>query len=1292
MLCDMTLLKELHKKTFYLASPDKTILGVIPDPQDKKGTFKLTPYSEISFSVRKTGENSLIYDQITKMQKVFIEDIGWFILDEPTISLDGTSQTKSCQMYSAEHELTHRMLRSFYLNTNDAGSIGSMENGFAEFYNAENPEKSALHLVLEKYPGWSIGYVHPLLANKKAIGSFSVDSQDVYSFLTDDLSKAAECLFLFDIMDFTISAYPWSQFGETFDVFLSHDSLIKSLRCSPVDEDDLVTALAVSGADGLSIREVNCGFDYLYDLTYFYDKMPPGLVSSWKAYQIKFNGRIKDYRESIVTYTKSKESCGLLQNILPAQADSEDWAEYGIAALTSILNNTNLTIENYINMGFHEIDSEYYKDYIRYVEKKNTLQAEISKKESEYQQLEKMAEENLANLQTIAADVSWENNFTPEQISLLSSYIREGDFEDDTFLTTDIFTYEQIIQKKWELKEHAAECLSEMSQPQYAIDTELVNLAELPAYAPILDKISLGHLITVMFNDFVDIPLRLLSFSLDFDDISTVSVEYSNMKRSRNGISDLAYLLDNSSSSSRRSSASHSGQGGSGSMSSDEYVTHEELKSQLFNLSIGSSSGAAFSSQELGYLNALVNGRFNTLEGSYLVTKIIEADEGTIGRLTSSILSSGYADIDRIVSENADIKVLESQAANIDTLLSGNVGSGLVQTIHLTADNVSIEDAFVKELISSKISVGDLVAHTSSANEIVLISDESNNPLIAFKNGTQQFYDDNGKVRVQIGRDEMGRFSFVLYDESGTGILLDSTGIKESAIQDGLIKNDMLAGRITKDKLGFNTVDTDENGKVDISSITADGQGLDVKFTTIEEKVTDLISDIDIGGRNLLTETSDIYNDITVDKNRGSLYPPLIIADIDLAPKEKITFSFFAKTVSGKKLRAEIEFYNSPDNKSSIFSENFLQSQEGRLYVTAPVKEGFSQIRLYINADLTSSTISSTSVEFVRCLKLERGNRPTDWTPAPEDMNSRLAEITSTIDNVSLTVDQNTKSIEQKVSKSQIVTVKQDIKNDEGDQITEEVEKNIIDAVNHTIQRVEDTRSQISKTTTTMDGLQTSIQELNNQTISTAESLETKIKDLTVIKNTEDEPMTVQEFFNDYKQTAREETSRMTAFFENALSNGSVLSGTFESFVTRTAEQLTASFVKSEELDTIRSDISHTAEMTSFMYTRYFSPDTTGIRFSQNGLTVYRSDGSDSIISRTVLDENGLTGYARISDAETKIFYLTDTGSSQKETTVDTGVINFKASMNDSSPSFKTEVQNMTRGGNIKKVLVFIKP
>ena len=179
MLADMQLLKDLHLKKFYLANPDRTLLGVLSDLTDKRGTFRLTPYSEVSFSMTRTPENESMYLQLTKLQKIFLEDIGWFILEEPDVSSDGISETKRCTMYSEEYELTGRMLRNFYLNTNTPGSIGTAEDGFVTFYNEENPSLSALHLVLEKFPRWTVGYVHPLLANAKAIGAFSLDCQDV---------------------------------------------------------------------------------------------------------------------------------------------------------------------------------------------------------------------------------------------------------------------------------------------------------------------------------------------------------------------------------------------------------------------------------------------------------------------------------------------------------------------------------------------------------------------------------------------------------------------------------------------------------------------------------------------------------------------------------------------------------------------------------------------------------------------------------------------------------------------------------------------------------------------------------------------------------------------------------------------------------------------------------------------------------------------------------------------------------------------------------------------------------
>ena len=53
-----------------------------------------------------------------------------------------------------------------------------------------------------------------------------------------------------------------------------------------------------------------------------------------------------------------------------------------------------------------------------------------------------------------------------------------------------------------------------------------------------------------------------------------------------------------------------------------------------------------------------------------------------------------------------------------------------------------------------------------------------------------------------------------MYDETGKGVLIDSTGIKESAISDGLIKNDMIANNtISKEKLSFQAVEKDADGK-----------------------------------------------------------------------------------------------------------------------------------------------------------------------------------------------------------------------------------------------------------------------------------------------------------------------------------------------------------------------------------------------------------------------------------------------------------------------------------------------
>lgn len=138
---------------------------------------------------------------------------------------------------------------------------------------------------------------------------------------------------------------------------------------------------------------------------------------------------------------------------------------------------------------------------------------------------------------------------------------------------------------------------------------------------------------------------------------------------------------------------------------------------------------------------------------------------------------------------------------------------------------------------------------------------------------TQTFRDKDGNIRIQIGEDAKGDFAFVLYNEGGTGILMDSTGIKESAIADGLIKNNMIADKtIGKEKVDWESAgaNTDENGNPiwNAAQITIDNEGVDVKFSSIlnelqiisqkTEALSRLVNSIDLYGEQIFTETNGV--------------------------------------------------------------------------------------------------------------------------------------------------------------------------------------------------------------------------------------------------------------------------------------------------------------------------------------------------------------------------------------------------------------------------------------------------
>lgn len=163
---------------------------------------------------------------------------------------------------------------------------------------------------------------------------------------------------------------------------------------------------------------------------------------------------------------------------------------------------------------------------------------------------------------------------------------------------------------------------------------------------------------------------------------------------------------------------------------------------------------------------------------------------------------------------NAQIEILNGNYANIKTLMSGGAGIGDLQNIHLTTKNAVIDSALIRSAVIETVAVSDLLAGTISTNKFTIASDDGG---IRIQGATQQWSDANGIVRMQAGRDANGDFTFSLFDKTGKGVLIDSTGIKENAITDGLIVNKMVADNagIAGSKLDIPSVVSEINGSTE---------------------------------------------------------------------------------------------------------------------------------------------------------------------------------------------------------------------------------------------------------------------------------------------------------------------------------------------------------------------------------------------------------------------------------------------------------------------------------------------
>src|SRR5690606_22974102 len=109
--------------------------------------------------------------------------------------------------------------------------------------------------------------------------------------------------------------------------------------------------------------------------------------------------------------------------------------------------------------------------------------------------------------------------------------------------------------------------------------------------------------------------------------------------------------------------------------------------------------------------------------------------------------------------------------------------------------------------------------------------------------------------------------------------------------------------------------------------------------------------------------------------------------------------------------------------------ENAIQPGQSGYFVMTFVAPADSQItRVYIATRHSSGNAGSSTVKFKE-VKLEKGNKATDWTPAPEDIDEKFTDIEGTLVSHSTKIEQNAQQIQLRATKAEVDTLTNRISN-----------------------------------------------------------------------------------------------------------------------------------------------------------------------------------------------------------------------------------------------------------------------
>lgn len=470
-----------------------------------------------------------------------------------------------------------------------------------------------------------------------------------------------------------------------------------------------------------------------------------------------------------------------------------------------------------------------------------------------------------------------------------------------------------------------------------------------------------------------------------------------------------------------------------------------------------------------------------SIKNNYLQTNEADIKYATIEKLdgVEGKFEDFYAkDFEAAVSKIED---LTAEVEKVNTLMFGSASGGSLTTEFSNSIVANIGDAQIKSAMIESIAADKITSGKIYTNLVEILSESGN---LDIADNTIQIKDDKKIIRVQIGKDANSDYNMYVWDKSGN-LMFDALGLTENGVKREIIRNDMIKedANIAASKLDieslFNVINEDGSHTLKSSKIYVDAnkQTLDVAFkdmttnvteiqksvttqgtqlTAVQEQIsskvwrqdiTTAVNDLQIGGRNLFQGTkkfvfqnvialdgvggviiAEQYKGLTVrlKTTAWNFYRPTINLEAG-----SYVFSAYAKGNTIYKVQMlVVDTVKQINIQSSLFS---ITGDWEKYYINFTIKEK-TNVRFYFE--------STGAGDIYECgWKLEEGNKATDWTPAPEDIDVDISSVDTKVTIVSnqytslnqsltsltATVNSNTTAISKKADGSTVTDLQENM-------------------------------------------------------------------------------------------------------------------------------------------------------------------------------------------------------------------------------------------------------------------------